>query len=311
MRRAALAYSPGSSPLHRASPQAAIAYLGAFALVAFVYSSPLVLLAAGAALATTGTAAGAGRAVRGALKLALPLIALMVVINGLLYHRGDTVLVRGWELPVLGRTDVTLESLAAGGAIGLRVLVVLLAFSVYSACVDPDRVLRLLRPLARRSALTVALVNRMIPVAVADLVRLREAASLRGPGASPVGRAALARRLVAGSLDRAVDLAATLELRGHGLDRPAATGRDRPRPRQESLLLASAISTAVLAVTARLADAGSFETYPRIELATEPPTLALCAAIAVLAALPFAPRWPGRAISRLGQGRRRPGGARA
>ena len=75
-------------------------------------------------------------------------MVLMVAVNGLVYHRGDTVLVRGWELPVLGRTDVTLESLAAGGAIGLRVVVVVLAFAVYSACVDPDRVLRALRPLA-------------------------------------------------------------------------------------------------------------------------------------------------------------------
>ena len=43
---------------------------------------------------------------------------------------------------MLGNTDVTLESLAAGAAIGLRVVAVVLAFAVYSACVDPDRVLR-------------------------------------------------------------------------------------------------------------------------------------------------------------------------
>ena len=139
-------------------------------------------------------------------------------------------LVRGWELPVLGNTDVTLESLAAGAAIGLRVVVVVIAFAVYSACVDPDRVLRALRPLARRSALTAALVNRLVPVTVADLGRLREAAALRGPGAAPVGRAAMARRLVAGSLDRTVDVAATLELRGHSLPAPRpARARALPR----------------------------------------------------------------------------------
>ncbi len=85
-------------------------------------------------------------------------MVVMTVVNGLVYHRGATVLLRGWELPVLGRTDVTLESLVAGAAIGMRVVVVVLAFAVYSACVDPDRVLRALRPVARRSALTAALV---------------------------------------------------------------------------------------------------------------------------------------------------------
>ena len=113
--------------------------------------------------------------------------------------------------------------------LALRIVVVLMAFAVHSACVDPDRVLRLLRPLARRSALTATLIARLVPLAAADYVRLGEAAALRGPAAAPVGRAALARRLVAGSLDRAVDVAATLELRGyaHGPPRSAGGGAAR------------------------------------------------------------------------------------
>ena len=183
-------------------------------------------------------AAGAGRAVRASLRLALPLLLFMVLVNALVTHRGDTILVRGWEMPVLGNTDVTLESLAAGAAIGLRVVAVVLAFAVYSACVDPDRVLRALRPIARRSAMTAGLVTRMVPLAAADGARLREAAALRGPAAEPVGRAAMARRLVEGSLDRAVDVAATLELRGHSLSvRPRVR---RERSRDEGPLYAAA-----------------------------------------------------------------------
>src|SRR5690606_38430839 len=126
-----------------------------------------------------------------------------------------TILVRGWELPIVGRIDVSAEALAEGGVLGLRIAVVLAAFAVFSACVDPDRLLRLVRPLARHSALTATLITRLVPLAAADYARLREAAALRGPAAAPVGRAALTRRLVAGSLDHAVDVAATLELRGY------------------------------------------------------------------------------------------------
>ena len=118
----------------------------------------------------------------------------MAAVNVLVNHRGDTVLVRGWDLPVLGNTDVTLEALVEGAVLGLRVVVAVLVFAVYSACVDPDRVLRALRPLARRSAMTAGLVTRMVPLAVGDGARLREAAALRGPAATPVGSAALARR---------------------------------------------------------------------------------------------------------------------
>jgi energy-coupling factor transport system permease protein len=286
----ALAYRPGRSPLHRASPRAAIAFLGALALVGFIYSSPLVLVAAGLATALAGYAAGAGRAVRASLRLALPLLFFMVLVNVLVSHRGDTVLVRGWGIPVLGNTDVTLESLAAGAAIGLRVVAVVLVFAVYSACVDPDRVLRALRPLARRSAMTAGLVTRMVPLAVADGSRLREAAALRGPAAEPVGRAAIARRLVEGSLDRAVDVAATLELRGHSL---GARLRSRHEPsRDDTPLIATGAAIALAAVGARIAGAGGFETYPRIELDTGTATLVLSLALIALAALPFVlSRW--------------------
>jgi energy-coupling factor transport system permease protein len=291
--RSAFAYTPGRSPLHRATPGAAIAYLGALAVVGFVYSSPLVLIAAIGATALAGFSAGAGRAVRASLRLAIPLLIFMVLVNAVVTHRGETILVRGWDLPVLGNTDVTLESLAAGATIGLRVVAVVLAFAVYSACVDPDRVLRALRPIARRSAMTAGLVTRMVPLAAADGARMREAVALRGPGAEPVGRAAMARRLVEGSLDRAVDVAATLELRGHSL--PARPQRRRERSRDDLPLYATGAAILALGVAARVAGAGAFDTYPRIVFGAGVLTLALCAALTVLAGIPFAVRrWRSR-----------------
>lgn len=281
--RPALAYEPGESRLHRAMPRASCTLLGVLVAVAFAFSSPLVLVGVGAAAVALGVLAGAGRAVRAALLISLPLLAVMTLVNALVYHRGETVLVRGWELPVLGNTDVTLESLAAGAAIGLRVVVVILVFAVYSACVDPDRVLRALRPLARRSALTAALVNRLVPVTVADLGRLREAAALRGPGSEPVGGAAMARRLVAGSLDRTVDVAATLELRGHSLPATGRLGREHSLADRPLLLAAAAI--AVGAVAAGIAGAGGFETYPSISMTLDAPTVSLALALPVLASL--------------------------
>lgn len=282
----ALAYRPGRSPLHRAPVWISVAFLGSLALVAFAYSSPVVLGADGVAVAIAGQAAGAGRALRASLRLALPLLVLMTAVNVLVSERGATLLLRGWELPLLGRLDVSLESLVAGAAIGLRVVVVMLAFAVYSACVDPDRVLRALRPLARRSALTAALVVRLVPVAAADGARLREAAALRGPGAAPVGRTALARRLVEGSLDRAVDIAATLELRGHSLDRRTQPRRQRAAP--SGPLLASAAGIAAVALAGLALGADGFEAYPAVRVEAGPATLALCLALPLLAWLPFA-----------------------
>lgn len=285
--RSALAYLPRPGPLAGAGALAASCYLGAPALVALVFSNPIVLAGAGAAVVVAGLAAHGGAALALSARWAAVLAVLIVAVNAVVAQRGETILARGFDLPVLGQIDVTAEALAEGGVLALRIGVVFAAFAVHSACVDPDRMLRLLRPVARHSALTATLITRLVPLAAGDLARLRAAQSLRGPAAAPVTRAALVRRLVAGTLDRAVDVAATLELRGYarGVARRGAPG---PRSRHSWRFGLSAGAIAVLGVVAAIAGWGSFDAYPRILLDANPATLALAALLPVLAWLPFA-----------------------
>jgi energy-coupling factor transport system permease protein len=280
------AYQPRPRPLQLASPGASVAYLGAIVVVAFLYSNPLVLLAAGIAAVSAGLLAGARRAVRLALKMGLGLGLLIVVVNALVVNRGETVLARLGEWPLFGRIDVTLEALVAGLSGGLRAAVTIVAAAVYSACVDPDRVLRALRPLAGRSALTATLVSRLVPVAAADAARLSDAARLRGPGAAEVGKAPLARRLLAGSLDRAVDVAATLELRGYSLDAPRPRNR-RARSRYDRRFYAVAAVVLVAAVACKALGADDFQTYPSVEIGLGGATLALSALVALSGLAPL------------------------
>ena len=64
--------------------------------------------------------------------------------------------------------DITLEALIYGGVAGMRVLVVALAFALYSAAVDPDEVLRTFRRLSLRSSLTASLATRLVPLVGRD-----------------------------------------------------------------------------------------------------------------------------------------------
>jgi energy-coupling factor transport system permease protein len=268
---------------------AATVYLGSFAVAAFLYSNPIVLAGAAAGTVVAGIGAKATRALGAAARWGLTLGVFIVVVNGLVSQRGDTVVVHGLWLPLLGWGDVSAEALADGGVLALRIVVVLMAFAVHSASVDPDRVLRLMRPLARRSALTATLIARLVPVAAADYLRLTEAAALRGPGAAPVGRAALARRLVAGSLDRAVDIAATLELRGYAKGPPRSVGHVR-RSRHDRRFLVVGIAVTGVALGARIAGLGAFDPYPVVTMGVGPGTLVLAAWMPLVAAVPFAAR---------------------
>jgi energy-coupling factor transport system permease protein len=293
--RSPLAYTPRSAPLQSASPAAAVAYLGAFVFVAFLYSNPIVLTATAVGAGLAGLAAGARRAVIVSFRLGVSLALFIVVVNGLVTDRGVTVLARFGDFPVLGQVNVTAEALTAGAAIGLRAMAAMVAAGVYSACVDPDRVLRLLRPVAGRSALTATLISRLVPVAARDSARLREAAGLRGPAAAPVGRGAFARRLLAGSLDRSVDVAATLELRGYGIS-VARRGRERKRSRHDRRFWMAAAALTAVALAGRLAGAGDFEAYPQVELATDGMTLAVAAAAVFAGLVPLRRRKAGRAV---------------
>jgi energy-coupling factor transport system permease protein len=252
-----------------------------------------VLAGAGGGVAVAGLAAGAGAALRAAVRWSLGLGILIILVNGLVAQRGDTVIVHGLWLPLLGATDVSAEALAEGGILALRIGVVVGAFAVHSACVDPDQVLRLLRPLARRSALTATLIARLVPLAAADHVRLTEASALRGPAAAPVGRATLARRLVAGSLDRAVDVAATLELRGYARGAPGSARGGR-RSRHDRRFLVTGLAIVALGLVGRGLGVGSFDPYASIAMDADPPTFVLAALIPAAAAVPFAAARSGR-----------------
>ncbi len=288
--RSPFAYTPRPGPLQAASPGAAVAYLGALVAVAFLYSNPVVLVAVGVAAALAGLLAAAPGAVWAAVRLGLVIALPIVVVNALVVDRGETVLLRLGDWPLFGPVNVTAEAIVDGAIFGLRAVAVMIAFSVYSACVDPDRVLRALRPLAARSALTATLVSRLVPLAAADASRLRDAGRLRGPAAAPLGRTPLLRRLLAGSLDRAVDAAATLELRGYSLRPPARRSADglADRLRSKSSTRASrfdrrfyATGATVLigAIVGKLLGADGFRAYPTIAIGLAPATLCLSSLI--------------------------------
>lgn len=288
--RPVLAYAPRPGPLGVARPWIVAAYLAPLAIVAFTIANPLLLIAAGTTAAAAGALSAAGPSIARPLRWSASLAAMVVAVNAIASQRGARILLRGFELPVVGRIDVTLEALAEGAVLALRIIVALTVFAVWSACVDPDRVLRAIRPVAARSALTATLVSRLVPIAAADGTRMAEAGRLRGPAAAPVGRVALTRRLVAGSLDRSVDIAATLELRGYGLGIRSRRPRHRREPGEVGLLGAGATSLA-LVTSAAAAGSTGFDAYPRIAIDLGPATIGLALAIPVVMLAPLLAAW--------------------
>jgi energy-coupling factor transport system permease protein len=278
-------YRPRPSALHSARAGVAAGFCCALALVGALFVHPLVLAFVIGAALLAGAAAGVGSEVVRALKLSLPLALLVALINPLVYQGGDTLLIRGDV--VLGRRfDVTLEALVTGLLFGLRVAAIVAALGLLSAAVDPDELLKVFRRVSYRSALTASLATRLVPVLARDATRMSDAARCRP---EPPGRLAVARAALAGALDRAVEVAAALEVRGYSAAvRPQPL--HRPWSRHDLRVAAAAALLACGSVAFSMLGAASFESYPRLEMGIGPMEIALCCLVLGAAALPFAGR---------------------
>jgi energy-coupling factor transport system permease protein len=150
----------------------------------------------------------------------------LFVLWPLIANTGSHPFWHGPILPVIGELTVTREELASAALMALRLAAVGLAFAVYALCLDHDRLLGA-AGWARRSALSVALATRLVPTLERDAVGLVE--SLRGRGMEVEGaraRARLLSPLLAGSLERGLNLAEAMEARGFG--RPGRTRTPTP-----------------------------------------------------------------------------------
>jgi energy-coupling factor transport system permease protein len=169
----------------------------------------------------------------------------VVLVTPFVETIGSHPLWTGPTVPVLGQLDVTSEELRNGLFQGLRLTAVALAFAAYALLLDHDRLVQS-AGFARRSVLAIALATRLVPTLERDAGGLVEALRGRGVEVSGMrGRARLLSPLLAGSLERALNLAEAMEARGYG--RPGATRAPRPgwRARDRAALVGAALLVAL------------------------------------------------------------------
>jgi energy-coupling factor transport system permease protein len=295
-----LFYRRLASPLHATRAGVGAAWALALTAAALLLYNPIPLAALTLAVLGAGVGAGVGRRLAGTLRVALIVGLPIVAINVLASREGLTVFARLGDLGPFGRGNLTVEAVVYGAVIALKVTLLMLITTLASLAVDPDELLRGFRRLSFRSALTASLATRMIPVLGADAQRLAEAQRTRpeDPARGVRGRVALLSAIVGGSLERSMEVAATLELRGFAV---AAEGRPRPRrssdrrmrrpwSRHDLAFLCSTYAVIALALAGRLTGAASFAAYPLVRMQVDTGTFVLCAALIAAILLPFLDR---------------------
>jgi energy-coupling factor transport system permease protein len=280
-----------ASPLHATRAGVGAAWALALTAATLVLYHPLALLALLVAVVGATVGAGVGHQLGRALRTALIVAVPIVLVNVLVSRQGLTVFARVGDLGPFGQGHLTVEAVVYGAVVALKLGLLILITTLAGLAVDPDELLRVWRRLSFRSALTASLATRMLPVLAADAQRLSEAQRTRPLGAprGVRGRVALLGAVIGGSLDRAMDVAATLEVRGFATARRAPRV-SRPWSRHDIAFAVSAAAILGLAVLGRLAGPASFNAYPAVHMAVGPGTLLLCAALIVAVLLPLSDR---------------------
>jgi energy-coupling factor transport system permease protein len=281
-----MSYRRRASPLHAARAAAGGAYCATLAVCALAFEHPLVLGAVAASALGAAAAAGVGREVARSARYTLPLALVVAIINALVVRDGLTVFARLGDVPPFGQVDLTVEALVYGLVLGGRVLVIILCCALFTTSVDPDELLRAFRRISFRSTLTAALATRLVPLLMRDARRMADAHACR-PRPGP--RIAVLRAVATNALDRAVDVAATLEVRGYGAARGARRERT-PWSRHDLAFAAAAGALFALVVAARVAGLASFDASPALHAPVGTDELLLAGALIVVALAPFLDR---------------------
>jgi energy-coupling factor transport system permease protein len=282
-------YRRRASSLHAARASVGALYGIALAAGALVVQHPAVLAGLAVGVLGAGWACGAiGQMARAMRTLAVPMLVLSLLVNVLVSRNGLTVFARLGYFAPLGQVNLTVEAAVYGLLVGVRLLIVALAAVLVSSAIDPDELLRGARRLYPGSALAATVATRLVPVLAADAERMADAQRCRpeGPPRGARARLGILRAVIAGSLERSLDVAATLEVRGYGAGaRPARAAR--PVSRHDIHFALAALATLALAIATRAAGVARFDVYPLLHLSFGAGALLTALAVPALALAPF------------------------
>jgi energy-coupling factor transport system permease protein len=296
-RRRRWAGTPPAHGLAAVHPLAALACVAALMLAGFVIANPfqvgLLLLVLLLVLAFAGRL----RAAWPYLRFALYIAVFLAIINPLVSRGGVTVL---WEME-FGPFELklTLQGIYYGLGTALRLCVVVAAFALYNVLLDADEQLGIMSAVSFRSGLIVSLATRLFPVLSRDAAHIADAQRSRGVELDRgrwrrrvAARLPLLGALLSQSLERAMDVAESMEARGYGRRGRTRWRRGRRwRATDIAVLALSALSLIVL-VVGLVTGAFKYSYFPLLDdpmtgftAATWLVTLALLVAACLLAPL--------------------------
>jgi energy-coupling factor transport system permease protein len=277
------------SAFHRCHPAVNFLYFLIAAGTAMLFAHPVYLgIGAVVALGWLGLLRGR-RGLSSALRLAIPLSLLVVVLSPLANARGRDILFRLFGRPI------TLQAVQAAMLSAAMLFLVILWFSLYAAVMTSDRFLTLFGRMAPSASLLVSMTLRLIPAMQERLTVIRQAR--RGLMGEPEPGRAFRDRIREGlyamttlmtwSMEGSIATADAMKARGYGAGRRTTFSLSR-FGRTDARVLSLLVVLFAVVTVAHFAGSTGFALYPNAApIRTDLPALAAYVSYAALLAIPL------------------------
>ncbi len=207
---------------------------------------------------------------KGYLRLSIPIVIMIILVNSIFVKTGSNVIYQGPTLPFIGRLRITLEALAYGGAMGLRLIIIISLFCLYTYTVQPDKFMKLFSRFSSKIIFIVILSIRLFPLLIEDYKRIIEVQKTRGvkinkgkwidkiKNALPIISV-----LLLSSLERSFEQAESMYARGYGSGKRSIYQKDIKR-RRDYIITISTIIGLASGLCIFTAGQGSYSYYPKL-----------------------------------------------
>jgi energy-coupling factor transport system permease protein len=269
-----LSYRDKGTVVHHLSPLVKLAWGGGLVVLSLIFNHPVYILILFLSIIPLVRLARVGREWASTLKLTLWLGLSIIVINALFSYHGDHVLLTApFRLPVVGSPVITLEAIAFGAVMALKLAVIISVFSLINLTVHPDDIMAVLLKmrLPYKSVLVTSLSTRFVPCLVEDMGRISDGYRTRGVQLDTGGwfkqvknRAKLSFALLANSLDRAVQVAEAMEARAFGSGQKRVFYKEVNISKLDAVTLGLGVLPLAAGIALRALGYGDYQYYPKL-----------------------------------------------
>jgi energy-coupling factor transport system permease protein len=294
-------YRDKGTPIHKLNPFCKLAWIGSILILVLTLNNPIFLFLLVLSTLPLVIAARVLKEWLLFMKFALYLCIAIIIINALVSSNGTHVLVEApFRIPIMGSPVITLEAIAYGVAMSLRLLAIVSAFTVLTLTIHPDDMMLAMikMKLPYKSVLVTSLSTRFIPTLIDDAERITDVQRSRGLELNKgkllqkvSSRASIVIALLSNSLDRATQVAEAMESRAFGASRNRTYYKEIGLSFIDVTTLVFVLLPCVLGIFMSLSGYGQYQYYPtiqRISLSSLEWSLLACLTFVLASILPLA-----------------------